>query len=114
MSGADFNVLHVRTGFVYTSFPGDNRIRARVDSRHRRAQQNLIPEFDLSHDRFDVDAAAVKSAGHSRIFWTADDRSAKSDDLMDQIGALAGRLSGQIASETPTNEANFLVGSASE
>ena len=60
MSGADFDVLHVTTVLIDTSFPCDDGIRARVNRGHRCTERDLIAQFDFGLNRLNVDTAAVK------------------------------------------------------
>ena len=60
MGGADFDVLHVRAVLIDTSLPGNDTVGARVNRGYRRAEQNLIAQFNLGDNRLNVDAASMK------------------------------------------------------
>lgn len=112
MGGADFDVLYIRAILIDASLPRDDRIGARINRGYRRAQQNPVAQFYLGDNRLNVNAASMEPPGDNRILGTADHWSAEGDDPMDEIGSLAGRFSGQIASKAPTDESNFLPVSA--
>jgi len=91
-------MLDIRRNPVDACFPGHDRIPARIDRDHRRGQRNLVAHLDLCGDGVDIDAATAKQFGDDSIFGSADDRSAQGNDVTDEIGALAGKFTRQIAS----------------
>src|SRR5262245_44540725 len=114
MSGSHFDVLNIGAVLIDASLPSDDRIRARVNRRHRRTERNLITQFDFGLNRCHVDAAATKPPSDNGVLGTADDRRAESDHAMHQIGPFASRLSSQVSSQTPADESHFLLGATSE
>src|SRR5262245_10146179 len=111
MGRPDFNMLDVGRAAVDASSPGNDRVVARIDRDHASVEQNLIAQFDFGRDGVNVDASAAEGPGNHRVLGSADHGSSKSDDLFDQVGALARQLAGEIAAEAPANQMHFLIAS---
>src|SRR5215470_1175011 len=77
-------------------------------------ERDLIAYFNFCFNGVDIDTLAMKSARNNRVLRATDDRCAERNHLPDEIRALARDLPGQISSQTPADEMNFLLRSASE